>query len=51
MRFLIMSPPAFLLMLERAHEGEEPDDLMFESLDSAMENQVKITMEVPEDDA
>ncbi len=48
MRLLIMTPPSFLTMLERAAQGEEPQDLMFEALDEALENQVNITIE--EDD-
>ena len=48
MRFLIMSPPAFLEMLERATAGETPEDLMMEALDEAMENQVNIKFQ--EDD-
>ena len=50
MRFLIMSPPAFLEMLERAHEGEEPNDLMMEALDEALENQVNIKFQEDQED-
>ncbi len=50
MRFLIMSPPAFFEMLERATRGETPEDLMMEALDEALENQVNLKMEEdPED--
>ncbi len=51
MRFLIMSPPALLEILERANAGETADDLMMEALDEALENPVNIQMEDDEDDA
>ena len=50
MRFLIMSPPALLEIMERARDGESPEDLMMEALDEAMENQVQLIMEDDEDD-
>ncbi len=51
-RFLIMSPPALLTILERAQAGEEAEDLMMEALDEALGNQVNLRMmEEDEDDA
>ena len=49
-RFLIMSPPALLEIMERAAAGETPEDLMMEALDEALENQVNLQMEEDEDD-
>lgn len=52
MRFLIMSPPALLLALERASDGEGAEDLMMEFLDEALANPVNLAiMEDDEDDA
>ncbi len=50
-RFLIMSPPALLEILERAHDGDNPEELMMQALDEALENPVNIKMEDDEDDA
>ncbi len=41
-RFLIMSPPALLAILERVADGETPEDLMMEALDEALENPVNL---------
>lgn len=34
-KYLLCLPSALLEMLERAHAGENPEDLMFEILDTA----------------
>jgi hypothetical protein len=49
MRLLIMTPSAFLDMLERAAQGEAPEDLMMLALDEASQNQVQLTIEPEED--
>ena len=47
MRLLIVKPEAFMQWLERAYDGETPEDLMFEALDIA--GNIVVNMEVQED--
>lgn len=48
MRLLIMTPAALLAHLERAAQGESPEDLMMAALDEAMSHPVNLSIEEDE---